>query len=313
MQKNLEFRKYMHIERWGSEAVQNIELGTCYVFPKLDGTNSSIWCNTDHDDGGPGIVIHAGSRTREISLEKDNAGFFREYVLWKEGLDHFFKAKPHLRLYGEWLVPHSFKGYREDAWRKFYVFDVYNEDTGAYLDYSTYSTILEYYGIAYIPPMQVVKNSTYENFVRCVENNKFLCPTLGEPGEGVVIKNYEFFNKFGDQVWAKIVRQEFKELNHKTFGAPEMNCGLMNEELIVTKLVTSWEVDKAIYKVLNDHEDCQHQWSSKFIPELLGRVFHDVVEDLWDAWKEIKFATINGMTLKTCVIKKIKQLKPELF
>lgn len=33
----MEFRKYMHLERFGNDEVQGIELGTCYIFSKLDG------------------------------------------------------------------------------------------------------------------------------------------------------------------------------------------------------------------------------------------------------------------------------------
>jgi hypothetical protein len=33
----------MHIEKFGNTGVEGIELGECYVFPKLDGTNSSLW------------------------------------------------------------------------------------------------------------------------------------------------------------------------------------------------------------------------------------------------------------------------------
>ena len=39
----MEFLKYQHVERVGTSEVENIELGTCYVFPKIDGTNASIW------------------------------------------------------------------------------------------------------------------------------------------------------------------------------------------------------------------------------------------------------------------------------
>ena len=63
-----EFKKYMHIERFGTDEVQGIELGDCYVFPKLDGTNASLWS----EDG----KIQAGSRKRHLSIDADNAGFF---------------------------------------------------------------------------------------------------------------------------------------------------------------------------------------------------------------------------------------------
>jgi len=33
----MEFKKYQHVERFGTSEVEKIEFGTCYVFPKIDG------------------------------------------------------------------------------------------------------------------------------------------------------------------------------------------------------------------------------------------------------------------------------------
>ena len=41
----MEFKKYQHVERFGNIEVEGIELGKCYIFPKIDGTNASIWIN----------------------------------------------------------------------------------------------------------------------------------------------------------------------------------------------------------------------------------------------------------------------------
>ena len=62
------FPKYQHIERFGTSEVEGIEYGECYIFPKIDGTNSSLWIGNDG-------TLKAGSRKRELSIEKDNAGF----------------------------------------------------------------------------------------------------------------------------------------------------------------------------------------------------------------------------------------------
>jgi hypothetical protein len=228
----------------------------------------------------------------------------------QESIKKFLNSHPTLRLYGEWLVPHTFKGYREDAWRKFYIFDVYNDETDTYMSYETYKPLLDEFNLEYIPPLAIVKNASYEGFLRLLEQNKYLCPDDGPPGEGIVIKNYDFYNKWGRQVWAKIVRQEFKDEHYKTMGAPEINGGKMNEEIVVDKCVSLHLVDKTIDKIKNSTGG----WSSKNIPRLLETVFYDVVrEELWDAWKEVKFGTINGQTLKALVIKRIKTLKPEIF
>ena len=90
-----EFRKYQHVERLGSEEVEGIELGTCYIMPKIDGTNASIWMK---DDGTLGF----GSRNRELSLDNDNA-LFMYSMLNDERIHKYFEAHPGTRLYGEWL------------------------------------------------------------------------------------------------------------------------------------------------------------------------------------------------------------------
>ena len=38
-----EFQQYMHIERYGNDEVQGIDIGELTIFPKLDGTNASVW------------------------------------------------------------------------------------------------------------------------------------------------------------------------------------------------------------------------------------------------------------------------------
>lgn len=312
----MSFREYQHIEKFGNEEVEGIELGKVYVFPKLDGTNSSLWKATKADGPRP---LSAGSRTRPLSLENDNAGFYAAH--WQdEKLLDFFDRAPNLRLYGEWLVPHSFKGYRPEAWRKFYVFDVYNDDTNEYLSYEQYQPILEQWGIEYIPPLATIKNASYENFLRLLNENRYLCPDGGDPGEGIVIKNYNYYNKFGRQIWAKIVRQEFKELHAKTMGSPDINGGLMNEERIINRVLTTALIDKTFNKILNDIWNKAGNpilgpiWTSKYIPRLLETVFYDLVkEELWDALKEIGFGTVNFKTLKALTIRRIKELKPEIF
>lgn len=310
------FKEYLHIERFGNEAVQDIELGRVFVFPKLDGTNASCWWDNRYDYD----TVRAGSRTREISQEKENQGFWtwvyketpKESNLWS-----FLSKNRTFRLYGEWLVPHSFKGYREEAWRHFYVFDVYNDDTEQYLSYEVYQPLLEEFGVEYIPPLAIIKNGSYEGFLKVLEANHYLIPDGGPAGEGIVLKNYDFENKFGRQCFAKIVRNEFKELHHKAMGPPEINTGLMNEERIVNGTVTLALVEKTIAKCIYSRIETGQftaSWTGAMIPELLNRVFYDIIkEELWDQWKAINFATINGKTLKALTIQKIKQLKPEIF
>lgn len=318
------FKEYLHVEKFGNTAVEGIELGNVYVFPKIDGTNASMWAvpAKSHNEGqwghfrlalpeSPVMSIRAGSRTRELDLEKDNAGFCayaQSNDAWKE--QSLLLGYPHLRLYGEWLVPHTFKGYQENAWRRFYVFDVFNDETGLYLSYDAYKPLLDNYGIEYVPPLAIIKNGEYTRFVEFLAKNFFLIPDGNDPGEGVVLKNYDFQNKFGQQAYAKIIRNEFKAAHHKAMGPPQINEKMMNEERLVTRFVTGHEVDKTIAKIKTE----KGEWSSKNIPELFGRMFYDLVkESLWDGLQEINYGTVNFKTLKALMIAQVKSLKPEIF
>ena len=133
-----------------------IDIGEVYVFPKIDGTNGSIWLS-------PEGQLCAGSRRRLLSLEADNAGFYA-WVLEQEHILRYLQENPTHRLYGKWLVPHSLKTYRDDAWRNFYVFDVaidkdpadikHERDSAVhYLHYEEYKAGLDAFNIMYIPPI----------------------------------------------------------------------------------------------------------------------------------------------------------------
>lgn len=299
----MEFVKYQHIERFGTEEVEGIELGTCHVFPKIDGTNSQVFLR----DG----ELCAGSRNRELSLEKDNAGFLAA-IREDEKVIAYLNAHPDHRLFGEWLVPHSLKTYKEDAWRRFYIFDVCvdkEDGTLEYIPYDIYKPFLDEFVLDYIPPIRIVKNGDYEHFIKCVEENKFLIKDGFGVGEGIVIKNYDFYNKYRRQTWAKIVTTEFKEKHIKAMGAPITENRLI-EEQIVDDFVTNAFVDKEYNKIKTEKEG----WRSQYIPMLLGRSFYELVnEESWNILKKYNNPTINYKRLNHLVIGKVKEVKPDIF
>jgi len=297
------FREYMHIEKWGNVPVEGIHLGETYVFPKLDGSNASLWFSRDTG------IIHGGSRHRVLSLDADNQGFLA-YAASNPVFHEFFSRHPELRLYGEWLVPHTLKTYREDTWRRFWVFDVYNDDTQQYLPYSDYQSILEEAKIDYIPTLAIVRNASLDDFVKLLDANVLFITDGKGTGEGIVIKNYNFYNKDNAQVWAKIICSEFKEQHHRVMGAPEIG-GTLVEEQIATKFVTKALCEKTLAKITSEHNG----WESKYIPELLGRIYYDVIaEEMWNICKEHKHRlTINFPTLRSFITKQIKKHLPETF
>ena len=296
------FKKYQHVERFGNTEVENINLGECFIFPKIDGTNASIWMENGE--------IKAGSRNRELTLDNDNAGFLH-WALDQDNIKSFFIKNPKLRLFGEWLVPHSLKTYREDAWRKFYVFDVCVDvvDEVGHLSFNIYKEYLEEFGVDYISPIAVVTNGTYEQFVKATEKNTFLIEDGKGFGEGIVIKNYDFVNKFKRTVWAKIVTNEFKEKHTEEMGATYLNAKKMVEEDISIEYVTETLCIKVYEKIKNEKG-----WSSKNIPELLNTIYYDLIrEEMWEILKKYKDPKIDFKTLRHFAFKQVRYTLKEIF
>lgn len=305
------FKKYQHLVRFGTTEVQNIELGECFIFPKLDGTNASIWLS----DG----ELQAGSRNRQLSIDHDNAGFLK-WASAQENLLNYLKENPSHRLFGEWLVPHSLKTYREDAWRKFYIFDVVedrhateirheSDEKFKYLHYNEYKPLLEKHDLDFVPPIAIIKNTNYEQLVAQLKKNDFLIEDGKGCGEGIVLKNYDFKNRYGRTTWAKIVTSEFKERHTKVMGKSTMEGKKMVEEEIAEKYVTAAFCEKEYAKIEN-----ADGWSAKMIPRLMNTIFYEIVkEESWNFIKEHKNPTINFKTLKHFVFAKVKERMPHLF
>lgn len=302
----MEFKKYQHLERYGNSEVEGIELGKILIFPKIDGTNAQVWLGEDK-------LIHTGSRNRELSEEKDNGGFHK-FATANVNIIKYLEKHPTHRLYGEWLIPHSLKTYRDDAWRRFYIFDVCidKEDDGVeYIPYDIYKGLLDEFNLDYIAPICTMTNGSYELFIKSLEQNTFMIKDGEGCGEGIVIKNYDFYNKYKRQTWAKIVTNEFKEKHKKEMGYNDVTQTVMIEQRIVDDFCTTSFIEKEYAKILNDNNG---EWTGKMIPQLLGRVFSELIkEESWNIIKKYKNPTINYKTLNCLVTGKIKEVKREIF
>jgi hypothetical protein len=190
------------------------------------------------------------------------------------------------------------------------VFDVQHIDSDTFVPYTEYKQVLDMYGIDYIPPVCILRNATYDALLKELDNNNFLIQEGAGRGEGIVLKNYAYKNRFGRVCWAKMVTNTFKEKHTKEMGATIKNCKQMVEQEIVDTYVGKHLVDKVYAKIVNENEG----WSSRHISRLLQTVFYDLInEEIWDAVKKLKNPTINFKTLNTITILKIKELRPELF
>lgn len=283
--------------RLGKEETEGILDGPVTVQEKVDGANVSIWLN---EFGG----ISIGSRTRELGDDEFNG--FKAYVMkHAAALSTFFTKFPKVRLYGEWLVKHTIT-YPDEAYRKMYLYDVYNEEFDTYSYQHEVKELAEQLGFEY--PQIFFENEivTPEQILEVV--GKTLIPGAAN-GEGVVIKRLDFINKYGNLIYAKQVHEKFKESNAIVFGGNNKHSDTYWEMYIVNKYCTLGRLRKIMQKLqpeINERLDLQH------IPEVIGRAYHDLItEEAWEIANKV--VAVDFKKLKQLCGKKFIQIYKDIL
>lgn len=285
----MSFKKYQHLERKGTVSVHGIENGVCHIFPKLDGTNGSIW----RDSSG---AIKTGSRNRELTEEKDNAGFCAYVNANLKKFQSFFIKNPDVRLYGEWLVPHTIKTYKENAWRKFYIFDVLKGEN--YMTYDEYRPLLETHQLDYIPLLKTMDHPTGEQLKKLTKNNRFLIEEKDSIGEGLVLKRYGYVNRFERTQWAKIISREFDQIKNPKLKRTEY----IFEHKMMNKCLTESFIDKCFAKMTLDEE-----WNPKRTGKFLMYVYEEfIIEELTNFVIKENNAKLDFRALRKIVFDKAR-------
>ena len=299
----MNYKAYQHIEKIGKSEVDGILDGTCYITYKIDGTNACVWLG---DDG----ELHYGSRNREITVDKDNAGFAR-YVSTSGELHDELKSllEEHKGwvIYGEWLVPVSIKTYREDAKKKFYAFDVFDGERLEYVNFDEWTKIIDdkYQAIGYIPLLAKLENPTIDDLKALLDRTGEYLVTQGK-GEGIVIKNYGNRNIYGRETWGKMLTEDFAADKHDGRKANhEAKAGDNAVEYKVANLLTTEHIGKEWSKLL---ENKGTGWDDRYTFELMNRVFSEFIGDNMEIiLKKFHNPTINFMALRRMCDAKVRE------
>lgn len=251
------FKWYGKIHRLWKEETEWILSWVCTIQEKIDGANLSIWMENDW--------IHVGSRTQDVTTK-----WFRgavEYVHSHEWIVNYLSIYKWHRLYGEWLVKHTIWNYNPNAYNHFYLFDVedYNGDR---LTPEDVSSIANKYNIKTPQVIATIYRPTYPQIEEVVWKS-WIWPV----GEGVVIKNMNFINMFGDMVYAKVVSDKFKEDNQIVFGS-DSNHDV--ELKLVSKFINEGRVRKIINKI-EQNEDRIIQNSD--INKIIWITYYDFISE----------------------------------
>lgn len=225
---------------------------------KVDGANFQFTIK----DG----KIILGSLTRTLDDDMQEGKF------WKRCCDYIKATVKPLKkyegyiFYGECCRKHTI-AYDFENMPPFLGFDIYDTAFGIFTDYLSASAMFKSMGLQFVPIMCVAKASQIPKIT-----DTFIPKSQYYDGqcEGIVFKNYN------TQVFAKYVREKFKEDNNTAFGGTpkyeENDSGKL-----MARYCTNARIKKMIYKLRNDGENIQMEMM-KLLPKL---VYADIVNEEW--------------------------------
>jgi hypothetical protein len=293
-------KKYPDIERLGHEDNKDIFLSgedTLVVEEKVDGGNGSFW---QEDDG-----IHFGSRNRDLTLENDTkmfAGFqkqLREHLesLEKEGV----KINPDYIYYFEWMAKHTIS-YTQVP---FVIgFDIRmkrsanSEGEGLFIGRDARDQEFKRLKIESVP---LVWRGKVNDF-RTLEIRELIPKSKYYDGfaEGIVIKNYcrkhPFYNH---QIYAKLVRDEFKEDNKAVFGNVRNKSS--DTSKIVEEFCTDARIRKAVLYFIDNGEKLELKLMSKVPHYVIRDIFKEEILTIIDKYKFIDLKEMKQKVPKLCL------------
>ena len=318
-EKEMTFVRYMHVERIDSEEVEGLLDGECSVFPKMDGANNGIYSEE-------GILCTMSRNIVTTDTDDGFAMFAREH----DGINRFIRDFPGMRLYGEWMVPHTVRSYLPEVWNRWFVFDMVAEDPTAsytyrdregaereldcagrvYIPYEEYVPILESYGIEYVPRLKVLEGPD-RNVLKSIANHENTWMMGSGCGEGIVVKRYGFENRYGRTVWAKVINSTFAQAKSdlRSMKARARAEGGTVEYKVANAFVTPDMVNKEYDRLRVASEN------GRVNPgQLLGTVYHCLItESIWDAIKKFRIDSISFRNLRRECDYRVKLVRPEVF
>lgn len=244
----MEMKKYMDIERMKDKYRYAFTIGEhITITEKVDGANASVRYDAETDS------LIGFSRNRQVNQQESLRGFY-DYVqtLDKESFRTIIGTR--YIIFGEWLVKHTVN-YPDSAYRKFYVFDVWDTETEQYLPHEETVEIANNLNLIRVP---IFYNGIFRGWD---ELNKYVGMTKmnAEPsGEGIVIKSQDRLdNKFsGTPAYIKIVSEKFTEVhdNKPKKTEAERSAEKSADFKLAETIITRRRVEKLLWKFVESGE-----------------------------------------------------------
>lgn len=245
------------------------------ITEKIDGANSSF---IKDDDNFLGVSCY--SRRQVLSPENTLKGFYqwvREYV--SEIKD---KLNPNYRYIGEWTNPHKVK-YKEEHMKEFFMYSIWDEEKEQYLSDEIVISEADRLGIQLVEYFYIGEFISYGHLMSFVGKSNMT--EIPNTGEGIVVKNVDYFDYNGKQVFVKLVTEEFAEVQKQRLPK---NPNVDEKEIAVIKTVlTKPRIEKIMYKLVDEGFATSEEFTLSNMGKFIKLVSPIALEDMYEEEGEI--------------------------
>lgn len=270
-----EIKKYTDIVRYGKSGTKDVLKKGDYITitEKMDGANASFRIDKTNPLG-----ISCYSRNKPLDAENNLGGFY-EWVL-NNIVPIKDKLNPNYIYYGEWMNPHKVK-YKEEIYKNFYMFSIWDlsEELNQYLSDDIVkfeAKKLDIKTVNYFYEGEFINYDHLMNFVG--KSDLTLEPNTGE---GIVIKNVDYFDKYNRQCFVKLVSDKFTEI--KKQKVPKTDKSMIEGYIELMSVLTRARVDKMLYKIVDEgiipDEDICIENMGNILKIINGLVYEDILKE----------------------------------
>ena len=234
----VEQKKFTDVTRLGHKTTVGVlnEGDQIVIQEKIDGANASF--------RRVGNELVGFSRNHQLH-EGNTLGGFYQFV---QDLD--ISIGEGLIFFGEWTNPHKVK-YPEHQ-KKFFLFDIYDIEQGKYLPFDIVEKTGTELGLNIVPVFYRGEYQSFEHLQSFVGKTA-LGGKLGdiETGEGIVVKNVNYVDRFGNQKYVKLVTDSFREVQ-KQKPPKDPKIASTAEQVFVNATVTEARIEKFLHKFVDE-------------------------------------------------------------
>lgn len=285
----MEQKKYHSIVRYGHRSTREVlnRGDQIIIQEKVDGANASFAVV----DG----ELKCWSRNRELSMSNTLEGF---YVWAKQNIE-VDKLLEGVVYFGEWTAQHKvvYEGYA----KQFFLYDIYNLHLEEYVSFSMVRDEAKRLGLNLIPVFFEGEFESFEQLMSYVGRTE-LNGKLGQEvsGEGIVVKNVDYRDRFGKQMFVKLVVDKFAEVQMQK-APKDPKKKFTPEELKVRECITSPRVEKQLFKMIEEgllDRDYGVEDMGKILKHVSPLVAEDILKEEMDEFPHLTVKDVQTFMCK---------------